>query len=321
MLREGLVVPPMLILSITQECNLACTGCYAARVGTMKKGQPTYHPHLGLEEWRKIIKEARELGVFFFLLAGGEPFLHPGILNLIEEFPGNFFLVFTNGVAISREHQAVLRKLNNVAVILSLEGGEEETDFRRGRGVYRRVMDTKAGLILGGTLAGVSVTITRRNFRYWMEEAHIDSLIAEGIHLGFLMEYIPNNQEEGETLSQEERAQFREKVLEYRQKKRMFLIHSPGDEELVGGCVSAGKGFAHVTPSGFLTPCPVSSLAQHNLLETPLREALSGDFFREIRKQDGLLETEGSPCALFAHREELKEIASRFGAKERAFLS
>ncbi|MCR4432623.1 MAG: radical SAM protein [Caldiserica bacterium] len=162
LLQDGLVVPPMLILSITQECNLACTGCYAAQVGTMKKGQPSYRPHLNIDQWRKIIKEAKELGVFFFLLAGGEPFLHPGILNLIKEFPGNFFLVFTNGVAVSKVHLAELKKLNNVAVILSLEGGEEETDSRRGRGVYKRVMETKAQLILGGTLAGVSVTITRR---------------------------------------------------------------------------------------------------------------------------------------------------------------
>ena len=316
MLQDGLVVPPMLILSITQECNLACTGCYAAQVGTMKKGQPSYHPHLNIDQWRKIIKEAKELGVFFFLLAGGEPFLHPGILNLIKEFPGNFFLVFTNGVAVSKEHLAELKKLNNLAVILSLEGGKEETVSRREKGVYKRVMETKAQLILGGTLTGVSVTITRKNFRYWMEEVNVDSLIAEGIHLGFLMEYIPSNKEEGETLSQEERAQFREKVLEYRQKKRIFLIHSPGDEEYAGGCVSAGRGFAHVTPKGFLTPCPVSSFSTHSLLGTPLKEALSSDFFRLIRESENLLEPEGSPCVLFVHKEEVKKLAASVGATE-----
>jgi len=43
------------------------------------------------------------------------------------------------------------------------------------------------------------------------------------------------------------------------------LIHSPGDEVLFGGCLSAGRGFAHVAPNGDLTPCPVSLLATHNL--------------------------------------------------------
>ncbi|MDI6868797.1 MAG: radical SAM protein [Coprothermobacterota bacterium] len=306
----------MLILSITQECNLSCTGCYAAQMGTLKKGPPNHQPYLKVDQWRKIIADARELGVFFFLLAGGEPFLHPGILSLIKEFPGNFFLVFTNGVAVSNEHLVQLRKLHNAAVILSLEGGEEETDSRRGKGVYSRVMRTKAKLSLNGTLTGISVTVTRRNFHYWMEEANIDRLIAEGVRLGFLMEYIPTLKEEGEMLSPEEQAQFRQKVLEYRQKKRIFLIHSPGDEEYAGGCVSAGRGFAHVTPKGFVTPCPVSNFSIHNLLDTTLKEALSSDFFKLIRENEKLLEPDGSPCALFAHSEEVQKLAASVGATE-----
>jgi len=316
MLQEELVIPPMLILSITQECNLACAGCYAAQVGTLKRGLPNYRPHLNINQWRKIIKEARELGVFFFLLAGGEPFLHPGVLDLIKGFPGNFFLVFTNGVAVSKEHLTQLKKLNNVAVILSLEGGEEETDSHRGRGVYSRVMETKTRLSRQGTLTGISVTITRKNFRYWMEEVNVDNLIAEGIHLGFLIEYIPTSKEEGETLTPEERAQFREKVLQYRQKKRIFLIHSPGDEEYAGGCVSAGRGFAHVTPKGFITPCPVSSFSTHSLLSATLKEALSSDFFKLIRESEGLLKVDGSPCALFAHQDEIKALVASVGASE-----
>lgn len=316
--REGVVVPPMLILSLTQECNLACKGCYASGVGTVVRGKPAFHPLMEGKGWERIIEQGRDLGVFFFLLAGGEPFLHPGIMGLIEKFPRNFFLVFSNGVAITEDQLLRLKKLKNLAVILSLEGGKEETDARRGMGVFQKVRVTQSLLKSQGTLQGVSVTITRRNFRFWMEEDNLDLFLQMGVRLLFFMEYIPTDREEGEVLLPEEGREFRKKVLEYRRGRKVFIIHSPGDEELVGGCISAGRGFAHVTPGGFLTPCPVSSFSQHNLLHTPLREALCGDFFREIREREGLLETRGSPCALFAHKEELRELAFRLGARERS---
>ncbi|MDD1777757.1 MAG: hypothetical protein LUQ65_06260, partial [Candidatus Helarchaeota archaeon] len=88
-----------------------------------------------------------------------------------------------------------------------------------------------------------------------------------------------------------------------------LLIHSPGDEELMGGCVSAGRGFAHITPSGDLTPCPVSNIATHNLTRSSLRQGLLSPLFKAIREQEHLLETEGTPCALFAHPEEVAALA------------
>jgi MoaA/NifB/PqqE/SkfB family radical SAM enzyme len=115
-------------------------------------------------------------------------------------------------------------------------------------------------------------------------------------------------------LTKEERATFRAQILMYRTAKPLYIIHSPCDEEFFGGCVSAGRGFAHVTPAGDLTPCPVSNVATHNLRTATLREGFSSPLFTKIRENEGLLETGDTPCSLFAHPKEVEELAKSVNA-------
>jgi hypothetical protein len=61
-------------------------------------------------------------------------------------------------------------------------------------------------------------------------------------------------------------------------------------------------------------------MTTHNLTSTSLRDGLSSDFFKYIRENEHLLETEGSPCALFSHQEELGIIATKFKAKKAGVL-
>jgi len=72
--------------------------------------------------------------------------------------------------------------------------------------------------------------------------------------------------------------------------------------------MSAERSFAHVTQTGDLAPCPVSNIATHNLIHSSLRERLASPLFKEICKNKHLLETEGMPCALFAHPEEVSAL-------------
>lgn len=343
---NGLMVPPFLILSITSRCNLRCAGCYASAAGTINHESSRVHKQtiaqLNREQWRKIIAGASELGVFCFVIAGGEPFLLPGLLELCQEFRERFFLIFTNGTTLTEAHFKLLKPSTNISIIVSIEGGPEVTNARRGKGVYEKATNTLQRLGKMGVLTGISVTINRLNYRYWMDTKQLDRLIAQGVRLGFLIEYIPLTPEPESSkqpesfcsgiqdavnmnewavkddhalmLTREERAAFRSHIVGYRVKKPIYLIHSPGDEEFFGGCVSAGRGFAHVTPAGDLTPCPVSNVATHNLTISPLREGLASSLFEEIRENEHLLETEGTPCALFAHPKEVDALAKAVGA-------
>ena len=317
---DGLIVPAFLILSITSQCNLGCAGCFAAATGTLSNGDQR-SDQLDYDQWQKIISEASDLGVFFFVIAGGEPFMFPGLLDLCEGFDDRFFLIITNATAFKEEDYDRLEHISNVAIIGSIEGDELSTDERRGYGVHEKAMESLSHLREIGILTGISVTISRTNFRYWMEEDHLDAHIIDGMRIIAFLEYIPlssSYDEEGSDhflmLTADEREAFRSRILDYRKRKSIYIIHSPGDEEFFGGCVSAGRGFAHVTPSGDLTPCPVSNIATHNLTESTLREGLASPLFKKIREDEHLLETDGMPCALFAHPKEVDALARSVGA-------
>lgn len=318
-LKNGLMVPPALILSITSRCNLGCTGCFAAATGVLNHQSTN---ELTIDQWRSIIREAKSLGVFCFVIAGGEPFLYKNLLELCKEFKTSLFMILTNGTSINYKIISDLNVLNNTIILVSIEGGKELTNSRRGEGVYEQAMNMLKKINETGTPCGISITITRNNYLYWMNAKNIDTLIEKGIRIGAFIEYIPttvancgmDGTDHHLMLTCEQRVRFREKMLFYRENKNIYIIHSPGDEEFFGGCVSAGRGFAHVTPSGDLTACPISNVATHNLTRSSLKEALSSRLFCEIRNNEHLLETHGMPCALFAHPEEMDLLAKKVDA-------
>lgn len=353
-LANGLKIPPFLILSITPKCNLSCKGCYAAAAGNIytKENDKSVNTKklLNLQQWQKIISDAGNLGVFGFVLAGGEPFLFPELLKLCKKFKDRFFIILTNGTTLRTEDYDYLKRLGNVAVLVSIEGGIKFTNERRGQGVYEKALNTIKQLNKNGVICGISATITRLNYKYWMDSKNIDDLISQGIRIGVFIEYIPITPEPNTNttnqilpscsitsdslddinyedinsdhkliLTPKEREMFRSKMLNYRETKSIYIVHTPGDEEFFGGCVSAGRGFAHVTPAGDLTPCPISNIATHNLKTSTLREALASPLFKKIRENEHLLETEGLPCALFAHQEEVNALAKSVGAYQTDF--
>ena len=315
-LECGMQVPPFLVLSVTSRCNLRCTGCFAGAVG-ITTGAPAARQPLNLADWRRVISESAAVGVMAFVIAGGEPFLLPGIASLFRDFPDRIFLVFTNGTALRDRDYETLKSCRNTAVVVSLEGDRELTDVRRGSGVYQSALRTLDRLRSAGVLTGLSVTIGAANIDYWTDEKEIDAMMARSGPLAFFIEQIPTGEGDGiVAIPEEKRSRFRETVLRYRSRETgaAYLVHSPADEEFFGGCVSAGRGFAHVTPTGDVTACPFSALATHNVSTSTVSEALAGSFFSMIRDNGPMLETHDHPCALSANADKLESMAVSLGA-------
>jgi len=312
---EGVRVPPFLVLSVTSRCNLRCAGCFAGAVGTLAGASS--QAGLDLRGWQGVVEEAVALGVMGFVIAGGEPFLLPDIASLFRDHPDRLFLVFTNGTALRPCDYRTLGKCRNTAVVVSLEGDRALTDLRRGSGVYDSALGCLDRLRESGVLTGIAITVGPANAGYWSEPGNIDALVAHSGPLAFFIEQIPTGPRNGSgLLTADQRVRLHETIVEYRNRATggVYIIHSPDDEEALGGCVSAGRGFAHVTPGGDVTACPVSPLATHNLRSSTLREALASPLFTLIRSHGHLLETNGHPCALFAHAQELELMASGVGA-------
>ncbi|MFT4543152.1 MAG: MoaA/NifB/PqqE/SkfB family radical SAM enzyme, partial [Planctomycetota bacterium] len=121
-LKKGQVFPPFLYVSIINSCNLRCTGCWVDVASTQEK--------ISLEDWNKLINSAKKHGNRFFGILGGEPFLHPDLIAMLEAHPDCYFQIFTNGQPIDDAMAAELRRVGNATVLISVEGFEEVSDKR-----------------------------------------------------------------------------------------------------------------------------------------------------------------------------------------------
>src|SRR5262245_44542477 len=124
-LKRGEYFPPFLYVSVINSCNLRCQGCWV----DVAAKQQTISP----EAFSKLVAEAKAMGNAFFGIVGGEPFMHPRLLDMLEARPDCYFQVFTNGHFITDERAKRLRRLGNVTPLISVEGSEIVSDERRGR--------------------------------------------------------------------------------------------------------------------------------------------------------------------------------------------
>lgn len=293
--KEGLHVPPLMILSVTDECNLHCQGCYAQNLPRQPKAE------MDLARLERLFSEAEELGITNVLLAGGEPLLKPGLLELTGKFPKIIFPLLTNGTLMDEAVTASIREQRNVIPMLSLEGYEGETDLRRGEGTYAHVCKAMEKLQRAGVFFGVSITVTRSNFPTVTGDAFVGGLLHRGSKAFFYVEYSPVREgTESLVPTAEQRA-----VLagdSFRSKYSAAFLSFPGEEKKFGGCLSAGRGFIHVSASGDLEPCPFAPYSDASLQQMSLKDALKSKFLQRIRDNRGeLLEADGG-CAIWKKR-------------------
>jgi len=132
------------------RCNLQCLGCYA--------GNYTKNDDLPPEIVERIIKEGEEIGTYFYTILGGEPFVYPDLLDIVNRHPRSVFQIFTNATLLDERKIERFWKSKNVVPVLSIEGGKEETDYRRGVGVYEKVVNAMDLLKKAGIPFGYSIT-------------------------------------------------------------------------------------------------------------------------------------------------------------------
>jgi len=295
--RRGVNVPPIVIFSVTDRCNLACKGCYA------QSFRPSPEGELDATELRKVIEEARGLGVSFFVIAGGEPLLRPELGRIMADFPQMIFFVFTNGLLLTDDWIATLRRRRNIVPLLSLEGDLAMTDERRGPGTYDRLRALIGRLKKRGIFFGVSLTLTRPHFSTITAPEYTKSLVAAGCKFFLYLEYTPTVEgTEDWTLTAGQRAEMRGALPAWRAAHRALFIAVPWDEDDVGGCLSAGRGFVHINPRGDVEPCPFAPFSDSNLRRMPLRAALGSKLFEAIRSVPQLARETGEGCILWKER-------------------
>jgi MoaA/NifB/PqqE/SkfB family radical SAM enzyme len=301
--EKGVHVPPIMIFSVTDRCNLHCKGCYAQAIDRSSSEE------MSEVKIRTIIEEARDLGISFMVIAGGEPFVRLEIVDIMKDFPEIIFLVFTNGLLIDEDLLVKLRRQKNVVPLISLEGYADGTNERRGQGVYERLQKIIARVKDKGVFFGTSLTITRSTFDTLTSHEFVRDLVNAGCKFFLFLEYTPIKEgTEHWLLTEGQRSRTMELMHSFRKKWPALFISVPGDEDDVGGCLSAGRGFVHVSAGGDVEPCPFAPYSDANLRRVSLKRALQSEFLKAIRDNSGEIHETGAGCALWVQRKWVQSL-------------
>jgi MoaA/NifB/PqqE/SkfB family radical SAM enzyme len=201
--------------------------------------------------------------------------------------------------------------------VVSLEGYEEDTDGRRGQGVYERLLEIVKKIKNRGIFWSVSLTVTRSNFDSVTDKHFVKTLIDLGCKLFFFLEYTPIQEGTEDWLPTKEQLSKLIKIRNFfRSNHKALFIAIPGDEEEIGGCLSAGRGFVHVSPSGNVEPCPFAPFSDANVRDMSLKDALKSEFLKSIRQGRDHLSEAGGGCVLWVEREWVRSMLHNLKSSE-----
>jgi len=290
-----------LLISPTMRCNLRCKGCYAQNY---KK-----EDDLSFELLDRIINEAKEMGAAFFTILGGEPFVREELFDIYKKHSDAYFQVYTNGTLINDKMAQKLIEVGNVMPQISIEGFEEETDERRGKGTFKKVIKVMDVLKRNRVPFGYSVCVTRKNAEVVVSDEFVDLMIEKGALIGWYFLYMPVCGDKNTKLmpTPEQRNNQRLCLDQIRATKPIFIIDFWNDAPYVGGCIAA-KYYCHITNFGDVEPCIFTHFTQVNIKNTSLKEAMKCQFFKEIRKRQPYSPNLLMPCMLIDHPKVIKEL-------------
>jgi MoaA/NifB/PqqE/SkfB family radical SAM enzyme len=313
-LRRGEYFPPFLYVSVINSCNLRCQGCWV----DVAHKQEVITP----DAFRKLVREAKAMGNVFFGIVGGEPFMHPQLLDMLAEHPDCYFQIFTNGHFITDERAKRMRQLGNVTPLVSVEGTEVVSDERRGRrGVLSKTMQGVQNCLANKVFTGVCTSLCRTNIDDLLTEAWLDRLIEMGVMYTWFHVYRPMGPDACPDLclTPEQQLRARKFVVEMRAKKPIIIIDAYYDGEGQALCPAATGLSHHINPWGDIEPCPIVQFTRESIHASEadgrsLRDKfVQSAFLREFRE---LAQQTTRGCIVLERPDLLKALVERHGARD-----
>ena len=259
-MRQGEFFPPFLYISVINSCNLRCQGCW---VDVAAERQTIDRAALN-----RLVSEAKGVGNRFFGLVGGEPFMHPDLLDVVEDHPDCYFQVFTNGQFITPEVAQKMRELGNVTPLISVEGTAEVSDERRGRtGVLSKTMKGLQNCLDAKVVTGVCTSVCATNIDDLVSDAWLDKLIDLGVLYTWFHVYRPMGPDASEELclTRGQQRRLREFVVTARAKRPIAIIDAYHDGEGRALCPAANGISHHISPWGDIEPCPIIQFSKESI--------------------------------------------------------
>ncbi|NLN76248.1 MAG: radical SAM protein [Armatimonadetes bacterium] len=296
--REGFTPPSLVVISPLKECNLQCEGCYAS-------AETKASERLDFDTMDRIITELKSYGTSLIVISGGEP-THPSVWPMLTDICRKHsdiaFMMYTNGTLIDDRKVHDLMELGNLSPAISIEGWREETDNRRGAGVYDKVMSAMDRLREAGVLFGFSLTYTTKNFGSATSSEFIDHLISKGCLYGWYFMYVPVGKDPDLDLlvSPSQRNCIRRFTWDMLRNKGLFIADFWNSGPMSLGCLAGGR-YLHINNRGDIEPCVFFKFTSHNIRDCRLIDALRSPLFAQIREGQTRQHNPLAPCQFMDH--------------------
>ena len=305
-------IPWLILFDPTDACNMHCAGCWSGTYG--------HKNNMTFEDMDKIITQGKELGIYVYIMTGGEPMVRKkDILKLIEKHHDCYFAAFTNSTLIDEELCQELERLGNMTFFLSIEGTPDTNDARRGDGHYEAVMNAMDLLKKHGILFGTSICYTRENVEAVTNDDFIRLISEKGARFGFYFHYMPiGNNAVPELLPTVEQRKYMIDRIRYIRSEDcdidFFPMDFQNDGEKVGGCIAGGRNYFHINAHGDAEPCVFIHFSNTNIHENSILEMLQSPLFMEYHKGQPFNRNHLRPCPMLENPDLLRGMVERSGA-------
>jgi pyrroloquinoline quinone biosynthesis protein E len=293
--------PYGLLAELTYRCPLHCPYC-SNPLKLMESGD-----ELALEEWTRVLAEARELGVLQLHLSGGEPLQRRDLLDIVAQAHrlGFYTNLITSGLSLTPEKAEQLKSagLDNVQVSIQAADPELSDRIAGTPSYHRKVAAARAVKALGFPLT-LNTVLHRHN----MDQ--VGSLIDLAEELGADRLELANTQYYGWALHNRAalmptRAQLdriepvvRAEIARLAGRMQILYVfpdyYSPYPKPCMGGW---GSRQLTVRPNGDVLPCQAADQIAGLAVENVRRQSLEwiwddSPMFNRFRGQDWMQE----PC-------------------------
>lgn len=258
-IKNAYSAPFKIYLDITTECQLHCAFC----LSDPKEKAPMSLPFHIIQ---RIATEAKELGVMYIKIGGGDPLLHPDFEKIIRTLrsAGCFLTMSTNSVTMTPKIAKLLATAN-VRTSVSIEGMEKTNDSFRGKGHFRKALETLEMLKSAGVNTLLRVTLLRQNLREVPQLVELAKKYGVKIKFSYCRpagRAVQNQMVLGPGDAKEYLKVIKylnsPEVLPYVLMDEGMMLHQPkeiGDRLLRGRMCGAANRSMHIDPYGKVSPC------------------------------------------------------------------
>ncbi len=305
-------IPWLILFDPTSACNMHCEGCWSGTYGRKY--------NMSFEDMDKIVTQGKELGVYLYLMTGGEPLVRKkDILRLAEKHHDVEFAMFTNSTLVDEDFCKEVVRLGNLTFLLSIEGTPETNDARRGEGHYAAVMNAMDLFKKYGIIFGTSICYTRANVEAVTSDDFFHLIADKGARYGFFFHYMPvgNNAVPELMPTMEQREYMIKRIRQIRSEDSDVLFYPmdfQNDGEYVGGCIAGGRNYFHINSNGDAEPCVFIHYSNSNIHNDTILEMLQSPLFMAYHKGQPFNENHLRPCPMLENPEFLQKMVHETNA-------